>query len=172
LTEGGPGGIWTPVLMPRIGECSQNCNLCGKVCPTDAIKPFEISEKEHLYIGRASINRSTCIVWESNKQCLVCDEVCSYSAIYWLDESGKEMHLPETETGPTQETSGSRGLPYVDPARYVGCGICENNCPAGGPDAAIRVTCDGDKRSLSRERQKAWQKDNWVDREGKPSFTP
>jgi polyferredoxin len=171
LTEGGLGGIWTPVLMPRIGECSQNCNLCGKVCPTDAIEPFEIAEKEHIYIGRAAINRSVCIVWESNKQCLVCDEVCSYSAVYWLDESGKHLTLEEMKGRSAESGARSPGLPYVDPARCVGCGICENNCPAGGPDAAIRVTCEGDKRYLSRKEQKAWQKDNWVEREGKPSFT-
>jgi polyferredoxin len=170
LSEGGLAGIWTPVLMPRIGECSQNCNLCGEVCPTDAIVPFAISEKEHLFIGRAVINRSSCIVWESSKQCLVCDEVCSYSAIYWLDESGKDVLHPETEGNEDEGSPHTQGFPYVDPARCVGCGICEYNCPAGGPDAAIRVTCEGDKRHLSREGQKAWQKDNWVDREGKPDF--
>ena len=170
LIEGGLGGIWTPVLAPRIGECSQNCNLCGKVCPTDAIEPFEIVEKEHLFIGRAVINRSSCIVWESNKQCLVCDEVCSYSAIYWLDKDGKDVTLEEMKGKDGEPAVTSPGFPYVDPARCVGCGICENNCPAGGPDAAIRVTCEAEKRYLSRKEQKTWQKDNWIERKGKPSF--
>ena len=148
-----------------------NRNLCGTVCPTDAIEPFEISEKEHIFIGRAVINRSSCIVWESDKQCLVCDEVCSYSAIYWLDENGSNVVRKETEGGGVEASAKSPGFPYVDPARCVGCGICENNCPAGGTDAAIRVTCEGDKRYMSRKEQKAWQKDNWVEREGKPSFS-
>ncbi len=171
LTEGGLAGIWTPVLVPRIGECSQNCNLCGEVCPTDAIVPFALAEKEHLFIGRAMIDRSSCIVWESNKQCLVCDEVCSYSAIYWLDEIGKEVHPQKMEGADGKTVQIDNGLPHVDPARCVGCGICEYNCPVGGPNAAIRVTCEGDKRFLSRKKQKAWQKDNWVDREGKPLFS-
>jgi polyferredoxin len=170
LAEGGLAGIWTPVLAPRIGECSQNCNLCGQVCPTAAIAPFALSEKEHLFIGRALIDRSSCIVWESNKQCLVCDEVCSYSAIYWLDESGKDVLLKKVQGADGETVQIGKGLPYVDPARCVGCGICEYNCPVGGPNAAIRVTCEGDKRHLSRKEQKAWQKDNWVDREGKPSL--
>jgi len=164
LFEGGPGAIWTPVLMPRVGECSQNCNLCGEVCPTDAIESFTIPEKEHLFIGRAVINRSSCVVWESRKQCLVCDEVCSYSAIYWLDESGAEIGHPAGEG----DAQPRQGFPYVDPARCVGCGICEYNCPAGGPDAAIRVTRDGDKRHLSREGQRAWPAANWTEREGIP----
>jgi polyferredoxin len=165
LAEGGLGAIWTPVLMPRVGECSQNCNLCGEVCPTDAIESFAVPEKEHLFIGRAVINRSSCVVWESGKQCLVCDEVCSYSAIYWLDKNGSAVEHPaDGDAEPRQ------GFPYVDPARCVGCGICEYNCPAGGPDAAIRVTRDGDKRHLSRAEQKAWQEANWTEREGKPSL--
>lgn len=143
LGEAGLGGIWTPVLVPRAGECTQKCTLCGDVCPTDAIQPFTVSEKDYLYIGRAVIDRSTCVVWESGKQCLVCDEVCSYDAIYWRKEGGLKR-------------------PHVDAARCVGCGICENNCPVGGPDAAIRVTCEGDKRSLSRAEQKAWREANLV----------
>lgn len=139
LFEGGLEGIWTPVLVPRRGECVHKCNLCSQVCPTEAILPFDWEEKEHLYIGRAVIDRSTCVVWESDKECLVCDEVCSYHAIYWTEEAG-----------------GKR--PHVDMAKCVGCGICENNCPAGGPYAAIRVTAEGDKRSLTRDQQKAWRK--------------
>ncbi len=171
ITEGGLAGIWTPVLVPRIGECAQNCNLCGQVCPTEAIVSFTTSEKQHLFIGRAVIDRSRCIVWESNKECLVCDEVCSYSAIYWLDESGKEVHPQKVKGSDGKMVQVSKGLPHVDPARCVGCGICEYNCPVGGPNAAIRVTCEGDKRHLSREEQKAWQKENWIDRLGKPSFS-
>jgi polyferredoxin len=164
LLEGGLGGIWTPVLEPRVGECSQNCNLCSKVCPTDAIEPVSIAEKEHIFIGRAVINRSTCAVWESNKQCLVCDEVCSYDAIYWVDESGNGVQLEKTGES-SKEEKPKKGMPHVDQARCVGCGICEYNCPVGGPDAAIRVTRDGDKRHMSREEQKAWQTENWIERE-------
>lgn len=143
ISEAGLDGFWTPVLAPRVGECTQKCNLCAQVCPVSAIMPFTIAEKDYIFIGRAAINRSTCVVWESGKQCLVCDEVCSYTAIYWTLEGG-----------------GKR--PHVDPARCVGCGICENNCPVGGPDAAIRVSCDGDKRSMTREQQKSWRAQNLV----------
>lgn len=148
LLEGGLGGVWTPVLMPRVGECVQNCNLCGEVCPTEAIRPFTVKEKDHLYIGRAVIDRSVCVVWESGKDCLVCDEVCSYQAIYWQEEGGIRR-------------------PHVDEVRCVGCGICENNCPAGGPVAAIHVTCDGDRRSWTREQQRQWRLSNLVERESR-----
>jgi len=127
--------------------------------------PFTPAEKEHIYMGRAAINRSTCVVWESGKQCLVCDEVCSYDAVYWVDESGSEFKIDKQNKDGENEKKKRNAVPHVDPARCVGCGICENNCPVGGPEAAIRVTRDGDKRHLSRDQQKAWQKDHWVERE-------
>jgi polyferredoxin len=34
LTEAGLEGLWTPMLVPRIGYCDYMCNLCGNVCPT------------------------------------------------------------------------------------------------------------------------------------------
>ena len=37
-------GLWTPVLVPRIGYCETSCVLCSQVCPTGAI--WEITPKE------------------------------------------------------------------------------------------------------------------------------
>lgn len=136
LTEAGILGLWTPVLVPRIGECTQNCNLCSQVCSTQAIQPFEIREKSWLFIGRAVIDRSQCIAWNSDKQCLVCDEHCSYHALYWKRVDGIKR-------------------PFVDEHKCVGCGICENACPIQ-PLAAIRVFSFGDQRHRSREEQKAF----------------
>lgn len=136
LAEAGFAGLWTPVLVPRIGECTQNCNLCSQVCSTGAIGPFEISEKPHIYIGRAVIDRSQCIAWNSDRKCLVCDEYCSYHAVYWKEVEGVRR-------------------PFVDEHKCVGCGICENACPIQ-PVAAIRVFSFGDRRYWTREQQKAF----------------
>jgi formate hydrogenlyase subunit 6/NADH:ubiquinone oxidoreductase subunit I len=38
--------------------------------------------------------------------------------------------------------------PYVDPARCIGCGVCEHECPVPGK-RAIRVTADGESRDRS-----------------------
>jgi len=40
LLEAGVEGIWTPVLVSKIGYCEYNCTLCGQVCPTSAIRPL------------------------------------------------------------------------------------------------------------------------------------
>lgn len=136
IAEAGFEGIWTPVLVPQIGECTRHCNLCSQVCSSQAIQPLEVAEKEHMFIGTAVIDRSQCIAWNSGKQCLVCDECCSYRAVKW------------------QTIDGVR-RPFVEEHKCVGCGICENVCPIQ-PVAAIRVFSFGDKRHLSREEQKAY----------------
>ena len=136
LTEAGFAGLWTPVLVPKIGECTQNCNLCSQVCSSKAIEPFEIPEKSYIYIGRAVIDRSSCIVWNSDKQCLICDEHCSYHAVHWKSVDGVKR-------------------PFVDEHKCVGCGICENACPIQ-PVAAIRAFSFGDRRYWTREQQKAF----------------
>lgn len=136
LAEAGFEGIWTPVLVSRIGECTRQCNLCSQVCSTQAIQTFEVEEKKHIYIGRAVIDRSQCIAWNSNKQCLVCDECCSYRAVEWKIVEGIRR-------------------PFVEEHKCVGCGICENVCPIQ-PTAAIRAFSFGDKRHMTREAQKAF----------------
>ncbi|MGA2153624.1 MAG: 4Fe-4S binding protein, partial [Bryobacteraceae bacterium] len=45
FSEAGWEGIWTPVLVPRVGYCEPSCTLCGQVCPTGAIWEFTSREK-------------------------------------------------------------------------------------------------------------------------------
>lgn len=134
--EAGIEGFWTPILVPRVGYCQEDCNICGKVCPTNAIEPFDTAEKKHIFIGTACIDRNTCIAWYADKKCLVCDEHCSYKAIYWKTVNGVNR-------------------PFVNEKKCVGCGICEAKCPIQ-PVAAIRVFSFGDKRYMTREEQKIW----------------
>lgn len=124
--EAGIEGFWTPILIPRIGCCTEQCNACGAVCPTDAIEPFEIAEKKRIFIGTAVIERDHCIAWNADRQCLVCDEYCSYAAIQWKTVDGFKR-------------------PFVDEKKCVGCGICEFACPIQ-PVAAIRISSQGAKR--------------------------
>lgn len=122
-------GMWTPVLVPRIGYCALDCTLCGKVCPTGAIRLLPTALKRHTVIGWAYIDRNRCLSW-LNLECNVCEEACPLSpkAIIlkeesYIDANGNEQIIRR---------------PYVVTNRCIGCGTCENKCPLQG-EAAIRV---------------------------------
>ena len=53
LWEGGLAGLWTPKLDLRFAACEQECNVCGKVCPTQAIRSLDLEEKTHAKLGTA-----------------------------------------------------------------------------------------------------------------------
>ncbi|MBU4342676.1 MAG: 4Fe-4S binding protein [Candidatus Omnitrophica bacterium] len=119
IFECGLDGIWTPRLVPEIGYCEYQCTLCGNVCPTGAIPRLSLEEKKKTRLGVAEVDRSICLVWAHNKECLVCEEHCPVS--------DKAIKL----------TEGFK--PYVDPRLCVGCGICQNKCPVR-PQRAIKVS--------------------------------
>lgn len=144
LFESGLEGIWTPILIPRIGYCEPTCTLCGQVCPTGAIEKLTIKEKvgdkenPGVHIGTAFVDRGRCLPWAMATPCIVCEEWCPVSpkAIYLreevaFDRNGNEVMVKR---------------PYVDPALCNGCGACEFACPVADK-AAIRVTSVGESRS-------------------------
>ncbi|HEC77624.1 MAG TPA: 4Fe-4S dicluster domain-containing protein [candidate division WOR-3 bacterium] len=133
ILEAGINGIWTPKLVPRIGGCEKNCNMCGSVCPTGAIRRLSSEEKTFVKIGTAVIDKNRCIAWEQDKVCLICDEACPYNAISSLNETIHNKTLLR---------------PFVDERLCTGCGLCESRCPIEGP-AAIRVFSIGEERKRS-----------------------
>lgn len=145
LAEAGLEGLWTPVMVNRIGYCEYNCTQCGRVCPTGAIRAFSLAEKlgqpphEHpIRIGTAFVDRSRCLPWGMNTPCIVCEEVCPVSP--------KAIYIERTEV---VDSSGRRltvQRPVVDPARCIGCGLCEHHCPVHDL-RAIRVSSVGESRS-------------------------
>lgn len=122
--------LWTPAFIPRQGACEDKCNMCGHVCPTQAIRALPLPEKMFVKIGTAVIDRHRCIAWEQNKLCLICDEICPYDAI--------EFKIITTFTGPFKR-------PFVLEDKCTGCGWCEHKCPVFGR-AAIEVYSIGEDR--------------------------
>jgi len=137
--QAGLEGMWSPVLVPRIGYCEYNCTLCGQVCPTGAIERLPVEVKRKRKIGLAFIDRSRCLPYAFATSCIVCEEHCPTSpkAIRFRRDT------VETPAGPREMK-----LPYVDPEVCTGCGICEYKCPVG-EQAAIRVFSVGEERSPS-----------------------
>ena len=130
LAQAGWSGLWTPVLVPRLGCCDYGCNACGGACPTGAIPPLALEDKRLAVIGHAYLDRDRCLPWADNRNCLVCEEMCPVPE--------KAIILEDvTVTTPTGESVDIR-RPVVVRERCIGCGICENRCPLNG-EAAIRV---------------------------------
>ncbi len=136
--QAGPEGLWTPVLVPRMGYCEYYCSLCGQVCPTGAIKELKIREKTKIRIGTAWINKNRCLPYILGKACRVCEEKCPTSP--------KAIEIVETEVMLPNGTWDAQDVPVVNPDSCIGCGICETKCPVAD-EPAIYCTNFGESRS-------------------------
>ena len=102
LGEAGLEGWMTPVLVSKIGPCVEHCTLCGEVCPTDALRRFTVKQKrEDIKLGLAVVNQNTCIAYNGGRDCIVCAEVCSYSAVLFRDihddALGRKKRVPTVD---------------------------------------------------------------------------
>ena len=144
LLDAGTIGLWTPLLIARLGYCEFNCTLCGQVCPTGAIRPLPVEEKRKTIIGLAIFDKNRCLPFARQEECMVCEEHCptAEKAIVFdeqLVEVGGQVR--------------SLKIPRVLTDRCIGCGICETRCPLDGL-SAIRVINEIESRrpeSLTRE---------------------
>ena len=117
---------WTPVMDFDRGYCEYGCALCGRVCPTEAIRELRLKDKQSLQIGVAIINQKACLPYAKGENCIVCEEHCPVpdKAIKIRNGMvrGRRVHLP-----------------YVIPSLCIGCGICEHKCPIQ-PDKGITIS--------------------------------
>jgi len=139
LFEAGLAGVWSPVLISRIGYCEYNCTLCGQVCPTGAIERLQLERKQQIKIGLADVDRSRCLPWKGDSECIVCEEHCPTpeKAIKLREEP-----VYSVLTGRVEMLK----RPYVDEKLCIGCGICETRCPLSDRSAII-VSCRGETRA-------------------------
>ena len=130
IQESGMVGLWSPILIPRLGYCDYSCNRCGQICPTQAIPSISLDEKRKQVIGKAYIDQNRCIAWADHRDCIVCEEMCP------LPEKAITIKIGQW-SNPDGEIYDLK-LPQVDRQLCIGCGICENKCPLIG-EAAIRI---------------------------------
>jgi polyferredoxin len=150
LNEAGIEGLWTPMLVPRIGYCEPSCVLCSEACPTGAIWSITPKEKgwvvdvgiqstsQPIRLGTAFYDRGRCLPWALATECIVCEE--------WCPVSPKAIYVEEAEVIDSSGKSKVLKQPRVDPSRCVGCGACEYACPLQ-EHPAVYLTSIGESRS-------------------------
>ena len=110
--EYGPGGMMQPKLYFDKGFCNYDCTICGEVCPTGALVPLTLEEKNHTQMGKVHFILENCIVYYNETNCGACSEHCPTQAVRMVPYKG---HLT---------------IPKTDQSICVGCGGCEYVCPA------------------------------------------
>ncbi|MES1188309.1 MAG: 4Fe-4S binding protein [Myxococcales bacterium] len=158
--EAGLEGLWTPILIPRIGYCEYSCVLCGQVCPTGAIQKITEfqktgrddktgKEQKPISMGTAMYDHGRCLPWAMATPCIVCEEFCPTSPkAIWAEEveipKRASKYVAKGEALAMETIKVQR--PHVDPSLCIGCGACEKVCPIVDKPA-VYVTNAGETRS-------------------------
>ncbi len=117
--------LMQPYMSFESGYCRPECTACSQVCPAGAILPVTPEEKTAIHIGIASVDYDLCVVNRDSVSCGNCSRHCPAGAILMVK---KDPDDPE-----------SLSIPTVNTTRCIGCGACENLCPAR-PYSAIKVS--------------------------------
>ena len=113
-----------PTVSYERGYCRPECTKCGDVCPTGAIRPITRAEKSATQVGHAVWIRKNCVPITDGVECGNCARHCPTGAITMMALNPNDEH--------------SLKIPAVNESRCIGCGACENLCPAR-PFSAIYV---------------------------------
>ena len=113
-----------PEMSFERGYCRPECTNCSEVCPAGAIRPVTLEEKSSIQIGHAVINLDNCVVNTDGVKCGNCARHCPAGAIRLVHKNPDDPK--------------SLMIPTVDESRCIGCGACENLCPAR-PFSAIHI---------------------------------
>lgn len=112
ITQYGARGFLQPVMRYDGGHfCAYDCNVCGDVCPTGAIRPLTVEQKHSVQVGIAHLFPSKCVAFARDYDCGACAEHCPVGAVHMV--------------------VNSRGIPVPEiiPEVCIGCGACEQICP-------------------------------------------
>lgn len=114
--------LMQPEMSFEKGYCRPECTRCSDVCPAGAITRITKEEKSSIQIGHAVWIAENCLVNVDKVNCGNCARHCPSGAITMV----------------TSPDNKNFKIPSIDTERCIGCGACENLCPAR-PFSAIYV---------------------------------
>lgn len=106
------------------GYCRPECTKCSEVCPAGAIIKIDKADKSSIQIGHAVWVKENCVTLTDGVHCGNCARHCPTGAIQMVTSD------PDNPDAPW--------IPVINEAICIGCGACENLCPAR-PFSAIYV---------------------------------
>lgn len=106
------------------GYCRPECTKCSEACPAGAIVKITPADKSSIQIGHAVWVKENCVPLTDGVECGNCARHCPVGAIQMISS---DVNNPE-----------SLKIPVVNEEVCIGCGACENLCPAR-PFSAIYV---------------------------------
>lgn len=113
----GLAGFMQPYLDYKSGFCSFTCKECSDICPTGALVPMTLEEKQTTRVGLAQFTGSRCVACKLDQDCGACGEHCPVGAIVMT---------------PFRNTK----IPRINEDLCIGCGACQHICP-GLPETGI-----------------------------------
>ena len=116
--------LMQPEMSYENGYCRPECTRCSEVCPAGAIHPITVAEKSSIRIGHAVWIKKNCLPVTDGVSCGNCARHCPSGAIMMVHMDAEDDESPK--------------IPVIDAERCIGCGACENLCPAR-PFSAIYV---------------------------------
>ena len=129
-----PNGVLRPstkletLMQPEAsyerGYCRPECVKCSEVCPAGAIRKITVADKSAIQIGHAVWVKENCVPLTDGVSCGNCARHCPVGAIQMIPSDPSKENSPK--------------IPMVNTERCIGCGACENLCPAR-PFSAIYV---------------------------------
>lgn len=123
-----PSSEWKTMMQPVMsyerGYCRPECTKCSEVCPAGAIRPITVADKSSTQIGHAVWVAANCVPLTDGVSCGNCARHCPTGAITMVSSEADNADAPK--------------IPVVNTERCIGCGACENLCPAR-PFSAIYV---------------------------------
>jgi ferredoxin len=140
--QAGFEGLYTPLVIPRLGYCEYNCTLCGQVCPTGAIPSLPVEAKRREVIGKAVFDKNHCLPFARKIDCIVCEEHCPIAE--------KAIRSRDVQVLGLDGRLKTVKEPYLVEEICNGCGICEKVCPLE-TKAGIEVFAVKNRTPISRQ---------------------